>query len=273
LYIIIIIHSLLYIIIIIHFLLYIIIIHFLLYIIIITHFLLYIIIIIKCLLYIIIIMHCLLYIIIIIQCLVYIIIIMKCLLYIIIIMHYLLYIILIIHWLLYIIIFKCLLYIIIIHCLLYIIIIIIIIIMNYLDGDVALGDFPHVESNGGNHVFAELTGLEHKQQQTQITHRLWLITYCIDNVRELYWLQRKTTRCLSNTSDHNVFIFKCLFHYCPLKSRRSDDWLSIIVFILLNDFDSIIWNLKLHSESFDRLKLSCDAGMSVSHGRPWTHQR
>ena len=27
-----------------------------------------------------------------------------------------------------------------------------------LDGDVALGDLPHVEANGGNHVFVELAG-------------------------------------------------------------------------------------------------------------------
>lgn len=34
-----------------------------------------------------------------------------------------------------------------------------------LDSDITLGDLPHIEANCGNHVFAELTGLENTNIQ------------------------------------------------------------------------------------------------------------
>lgn len=43
-----------------------------------------------------------------------------------------------------------------------------------LDGDVALGDLPHIEAHCGNHVFAELARL-----QDTNTSGLFLLTRCV----------------------------------------------------------------------------------------------
>lgn len=44
-----------------------------------------------------------------------------------------------------------------------------------LDGDVALGDLPHIEANCGNHVFAELARLKDTNKQKWRRHIIALV--------------------------------------------------------------------------------------------------
>lgn len=42
----------------------------------------------------------------------------------------------------------------------------------YLDGHIAFGNFPHIETHSRNHVFCELAGLEEKRKDTIIAQPL-----------------------------------------------------------------------------------------------------